>query len=206
MIVKPSISFLNDDSDPWLIKDFNRILAAMIGNVSYPKAAALLLLVQTALAKFVAALAATGGGGEALTLAKNNARDALCVLGRSLANDVTEECNGDLTILMDSGFPIQKPLRFPIGPLTTPVAPTLALGQYSGDLNMSTTPVYGAVTYNWQVALASAPTVILQSVESTGANASFSGLTPGLLHVVTANAVGTAGTTDWSQPTTQMMV
>jgi hypothetical protein len=66
-------------------------------------------------------------------------------------------------------------------------------------------PVYGAVTYNWQLVTTNAPTVILQTIETTAASVSFGGLTPGLIYQVIVNAVGTAGTSDWSQPTNQMV-
>jgi hypothetical protein len=88
-------------------------------------------------------LSAAGGGGVALTAVKNDKRDALCTLVRSLADDVTDECDGDLTVLLTSGFPIQKPQHFPIGDLPAPNVPTLSLGVHSGDLNASVTPVYG---------------------------------------------------------------
>jgi hypothetical protein len=45
----------------------------------------------------------------------------------------------------------------------------------------------------------------LQTDETTAANTSFSGLTPGQIYVVTANVVGSAGTSDWSQPTSQIL-
>jgi hypothetical protein len=206
MITKPSITFLIKDSDAQLVKDINQILTNLTGNASYPKAAALLLLVKAALDAFVAALAAAGGGGVALTATKNDKRAALCALVRSLALDVTDECAGDLTVLLTSGFPIQKPQRFPIGDLPTPASPVLSLGLHSGSLDASVAPVYGAVTYNWQLVAINAPTVILQTIETTAASVSFSGLTPGVIYQVIVNAVGTAGTSDWSQPTNQMVV
>ncbi|HEY5298053.1 MAG TPA: hypothetical protein VIK59_09005 [Verrucomicrobiae bacterium] len=206
MIVKPYISFLLLDSDAQLVKDINRIYTSMTGNPAYPKAVALVLLVKSALDAFVAALAAAGGGGTTLTAVKKDKRYALCTLTRSLAGDVTDECDGDLTVLLTSGFPIQKPQHFPIGNLPAPVAPTLSLGVNSGDLNAAVAPVYGAVTYNWQLALASAPSVILKTDETTAAGTSFSSLTPGQMYIVTVNAVGSAGTSDWSQPTSQIVV
>jgi hypothetical protein len=123
-----------------------------------------------------------------------------------VANDVEEESNGDLTVLLASGFIIQKPQHFPFGELPAPGAPALALGTHSGELEASVAPVYGAVTYNWQVAAASAPTVILQTGETTAASTSFADLASGVVHVVTVNAVGTAGTSDWSQPSSQMVI
>jgi hypothetical protein len=134
MIVKPSISFLLTDGDPQLVTDVNLIYTSMTGNPAYPKAVALLLLVKAALDAFIAALAAAGDGGRALTAAKSDKREALCTLVRSLAGDVADECGGDLTVLLTSGFPIQKPQHFPIGDLPAPAAPTLSLGVHSGDL------------------------------------------------------------------------
>jgi hypothetical protein len=78
--------------------------------------------------------------------------------------------------------------------------------QGCGALDASVTPVYGAVTYNWQLVAINAPTVILQTIETTAASVSFGGLTPGVIYQVIVNAVGSAGTSDWSNPTNQMVV
>ena len=206
MIVKPSIGFLNSDGDAQLIKAIQQILAGMIGNAAYTKAAALLLLIQAALAEFVTALANAAGGGVALTALKNAKRKALCTLVRSLATDVTDECLGDLTVLLTSKFPIQKPARYPIGNLPAPASPVLTLGTHHGELDASVAPVYGALTYNWQVALASAPTVVVQETETSAASVTFTGLPAGQICVVQATVVGTAGTSDWSQSASLMVV
>lgn len=206
MIVKPSISFLTLDGDPELVVNIQKIITNMTGNVSYPKAVALLLLVKAALADFITALANAGDGGNTLKSIKNDKRTALCALVRSLAADVTDECLGDLTILLSSGFPIQKPEHYPIGDLPAPAAPTLTLGVHSGGLNASVPPIYGAATYNWRLAAADAPTVILQTDETTGASTSFNDLVPGKVYMVQADAVGAAGTSDWSQPASLMVV
>ena len=205
MIVKPSISFLTLDGDPVLMVDIQTILDKMTGNAAYPKAVALLLLVKAALAEFSDALTAAANGGTDLTYAKTQKRLALCKLVRSLANDVTEECAGDLTILLSSGFPIQKPEHYPIGDLPKPAAPTLGLGTHSGELDAGVRPIPGALTYNWRLALASAPTVFVQTTETSAAYTTFAGLIPGQIYLVQANAVGTAGTTDWS-PSSPLMV
>jgi hypothetical protein len=97
-----------------------------------------------------------------MTAVKNDKRDVLCMLFHSLAGDVMDECAGDLTVLLTSGFPIEKPQHFPIGDLAND--------------------------------------------ETTAANASFSGLSPSQIYVVTVNVVVSAGTSDWNQPTSQMVV
>lgn len=206
MIVKPSISFLRTDSDAELVGHINKIYTWTTGNLSYPKAVALLLLVKAALDAFVAAMSAAGNGGTVLKSIKNGKRLALCALVRSLALDVTDECGGDMTVLLSSGFPVQNPQNFPIGDLPTPGAPVLSLGLHSGDLNASTDPIHGALTYNWQLVATSAPTVILQSIETSAANVSFAGITAGMICQVIVNAVGTAGTSDWSGGTNQMVI
>ena len=206
MIVKPSTSFLTQDRDSDLVTDLKKILAGMTGNASYPKAAALLLLVQAALDEFTTALANAGDGGRTLTALKEQKRAALCALVRSLALDVTEECHGDLTVLLTSGFPIQKPERYPIGDLPAPAAPALSLGTHSGELDASVPPIYGALTYNWLVMLAAAPTVVVQEIETSTSYATFPNLPPGQVCIVQANAVGTAGTSDWSPTTSRMVV
>lgn len=51
-----------------------------------------------------------------------------------------------------------------------------------------------------------APTVVLQSAQTTSASNSFAGLTPGNVYVAQVNAVGSAGPSDWSEPVSQMVV
>ncbi len=51
----------------------------------------------------------------------------------------------------------------------------------------------GAYAYNWRVALASAPTVYVQTTQATGARHTFVGLTGGEIYNVELNALGSAG-------------
>ena len=206
MIVKPSIRFLTQDSDSDLVLALKKILVGMTGNAAYPKAAALLLLVQAALAEFETALANTADGGQSAFSLKNQKREALYPLVRSLALDVADECHGDLTVLLTSGFPIQKPERYPIGDLPAPAAPALSLGTHSGELDASVPPIYGALTYNWLVMLAAAPTVVVQEIETSTSYVTFPNLPPGQVCIVQANVVGTAGTSDLSPATSRMVV
>ena len=109
MIVKPSVSFLNTDSDALLITDTGSIITALTGNASYPTPSPTLAVVQAALDEFVTAVADAANGGVALTATKNDKRAALVWLLRELASYVHVACKGDLTVLLTSGFPIQKP-------------------------------------------------------------------------------------------------
>jgi hypothetical protein len=206
MIVKTSIGFLNTDGDPELVQRIQDILMGMTNNASYPKAQALLALVKAALLEFQNAVAAANGGGVHLNEIKRQKRKALDVQVRLLAGDVNEECGGDFAVLLSSKFPHQKPVHEPVGPLPAPEMVRLALGLHSGELNASVPPVAGALTYNWRLALASAPGTVVQTQETSAAKTTFASLTPGQIYQVQANAVGTSGTSDWSSVATLMVV
>lgn len=206
MIVKPSVSFLNDDSDALLQTDTNNIIIAMTGNTSYPSPAPTLLVIKTALDDFSTACANAADGGVTLTAIKNDKRAVLAALLRKLTGYVQLTCNGDLTVLLTSGFPIQKPQRQPIGALPAPTNVAVNFGTRSGGLDAVMPPVFGSAIYNWRLTKAETPTVVLQTGQTTAARNSFSGLTPGVVYVIQANAVGSAGPSDWSEPVSQMAV
>ena len=200
MTVKPAIGFLTKDSDAQLNQDTETIIASMTGNTNFPTPSPTLAVISTALAAFTVALADAADGGVEKTAIKNAKRAELVSLLRQLASYVFATSNEDMTKLLSSGFPAQKTARPPIGPLPTPATPFLSQGAVTGSLNASTPPINGAYIYNWRVALASAPTVYVKQVQTTAASNTFDGLTPGQIYNVQLNAVGTAGTTDWSGP------
>lgn len=53
---------------------------------------------------------------------------------------------------------------------------------------------------------ASAPTVYVQTAQTTAARTTFGDLTPGQLYNMEVNAVGAAGTSDWSDDGSMMVV
>ncbi len=208
MIVKPYVSFVLTDSDAQLIVDVGGIITGLTGNASYPAPSPTLAAVTAALNAFTTAVndAISNGGGVVLTSAKNDRRAELVALIRELASYVQVTCKGDMTVLLTSGFPIQKPTRNPIGQLPVPSDLTVTLGTYTGQLDASATPVFGAAVYNWRLSTAAAPTVVVQSAQTTAASNTFTGLTPGVVYNAEVNAVGAAGPSDWSDPVPQMAV
>lgn len=206
MIVKPSITFVTADSDSDLSSRTGTIVVALTGNASYPNPSPTLAVISAAHAAFDVARANAAGGGAQFTAIKNAKRDELTALLRLLSAYVAVTCGGSLATLLGSGFPIQKPSRTPVGVLPAPGTPELRNGPRSGELTATTPPLTGASTYNWRVALASAPTAYLQQVQTTAASVTFTGLTPGQIYVVDANAVGAAGPSDYSMAATGLMV
>lgn len=204
MVVKVSVSFLNDYDDAQLGVAVSAILGDMTNNPSYPTPTPSLADVTAANDAFGIALANAANGGQLEIATKNKRREELVALVRNLASYVQVACKGDLEVLISSGFPIQKPQRERIGVLPAPARVALTLGPRSGDLRTSAERIAGAAIYNWQLTTVANPTVVLQSAQTTAANVTFSGLTPGVVYRVVANVVGSAGPSSWSDPATQM--
>jgi hypothetical protein len=198
MNVKPAIGFLTKDGEAPFTDKVTTLLAWMAGNPKYPTPTPTLIVVQTAFDAYKVATTDAALGGKENTTARNARRAELVSLLRQLANYVSSTANGDLETLISSGFPTQKTVRTPIGPLPAPDAPIVSQGPLMGTLRAVITPVNGAYAYNWRLALASAPTVYVQTAQTTGGRNTFDSLTPGEVYNVDANAVGSAGTSDWS--------
>lgn len=203
MIIKPSIQWLNTDSDVLLTNDISVILLGLANNVSiYATPSPTLPVIQAALDDFSAALAAAADGGPSATSKKNNLRLILVGLMRQLASYVAVACKGDMTNLLLSGFPVQKPVRTPVGTLPAPQNLTVTHGMLSGEIDAKVNPVFGASTYNW-TCTANTPGAVPQTAQTTAASYAFNGLTPGVSYTITANAVGAAGPGKWSSPVSQ---
>jgi len=206
MIVKPYISFLSRASDPDLIVMVGGIVTSMTGNAHYPAPAPALPVISAALDEFAQAVANAADGGRTLTAIKNARRTALTTLVRQLATYVQLTCNGNMAVLISSGFPVQKPQRQSPGIPTAPSNLVVKLGLRTGELDAVATPVPGAVIYNWQLSREDEPTVVLQSAQTTAARNTFTGLMPGVIYRATVNAVSSAGPGNWSVPVARMVV
>lgn len=198
MITKPAVGFLTKDSDARLVLNTQAISAALTDNDKYPTPTPTLTVIATALAAFIAAIAAAADGGKRLTALRRARRAELVTLLRQLASYVALTCNNDMPTLISSGFPVQKPTRVKVGPLPQPFTPFTKHGQRSGTIFAGTSPVNGASSYNWRAALASAPTVFVRQIQVTSSRALIDGLTPGERYVVQVSAVGADGPSNYS--------
>ena len=124
---------------------------------------------------------------------------------RQLGAYVTVACLGDLHNLILSGFPPQKTTRTPVGILPAPLGLALRQGPLSGSLIAKASPVFGASTYNW-TCTANTPGAVPITAQGTAAGCTFSGLTPGVIYTIALNAVGAAGTSNWSQSASLMVI
>jgi hypothetical protein len=202
MITKPSIQWLNTDSNPLLINDSSVVLNSMTNNVAiYDAPTPTLAEIQTALDNFTNAVADAAIGGPAATVKMNNLRLILTNLLRQLASYVAVACKGSMENLILSGFPVQKPVRQTIGPLPAPQGLAASHGAVLGQLTGKANPVFGASAYNWRLTPNTTGGIPVLS-QTTAANQTFSNLTSGTAYAIECNAVGAAGTSDWSNPAT----
>jgi len=179
------------------------ILLGLANNVLiYATPSPALPVIQAALDDFSATLAAVADGGPSATSRKKNKRLILTGLMRQLASYVAVACKRDMTNLLLSGFPVQKPVRTPVGPLPAPQNLILTHGMLSGELDARVNPVFGASTYNW-TCTANTPDAVPQTAQTTAAGNAFSGLTPGVSYIIMANAAGAAEPSKWSSPVSQ---
>lgn len=211
MIVKAAIGFLNRSLPQTIANKTDVITGAMNepeAKLVYVTPVPSITAVETANGALKTALLdyQAAGGGKQLAAAVTGRTVEVSSLVRQLAAYVTATANGDMEKLLLSGFPIQKPTRQPIGQLSAPDAPALKQGKLSGQLVVATSPVYGGMTYNWRIALASAPTTYVATQQTTAASTTFEGLTPGEIYNVEVNTVGAAGPSDWSDPGTLMVI
>ena len=206
MNVKPAIGFLTKDGEAPFTEKVATVLSWMTKNPNYPTPSPDLAMVQTAFDAYKAATAEAAQGGKENTAIRDARRADLVSLLRQLGSYVSATANGDLEKLISSGFPIQKPTRAKIGPLPTPSTASVMRGWITGSLRAVLRPVYGAFTYNWRIALATAPNVYVQTAQTTGGRIVVENLTPGQIYNVQANAVGSAGTSDWSDVSKLMVV
>lgn len=162
-------------------------------------------ILTTANTDFAQAIADAAGGGKEFTSAKYAKRAIVVSLMRQLASYVAVACQDDMTKLLSSGFPVQKPNRTPAVVPPTPGTPSCTQ-LLTGQVMASAGPSAGAYIYNSRAALASAPTVYVQHQQSTGSKVTYSDLTPGQVYLFEFNAVGTAGTSDWSDAGSLMVI
>jgi hypothetical protein len=194
---KVAVSFMSTDTDTEFVIDTARIVAGMTGNKAFPTPIPALADIIAARNAYTAAVTAAEDSRLARSLRKKT-RAALVFLLRQLAHFVEDTSAGDRTVLMSSGFPLQRG-RSPVGPLPAPSQVRLAKGKTTGTAIARCRLLPRARAYQWRIAPAATPTAFLPVLTTFAAHAEFEGLTPTTFYVVQVCAVGTAGAGDWSE-------
>ena len=193
--------------DPSLDEFTETVINNLTGNTSFPALPVAVLVLQTLLDTFAAAIGDKAQGGTAATSAKNDARAALVDALRQDALYVQVTSNNNLTMLLTSGFQAANTNRAQT-PLDQPVIGDLINGN-SGELVVRMKPVANAHAYEARCAVIGAggspgPWQSGGLFTSTR-NLTITGLTPGSTYTVEVRAIGgSTGYSDWSNAVTHM--
>jgi hypothetical protein len=197
---KVSVGFLSRDTDAKLGSDTGRILTGLTGNAAFPTPNPTLAELTTALNTFLAAVSASHDS-KLGRVQRQQQRANLCTLLRALAHYVDVASAGDLPTLLSSGF-IAQQQRKPVGPLTPPENVRFVRGKVSGTATARCGVESRATAYQWRCAPTTTPTAWLPVVTTPSAHYLFHGLTPLTNYLVEVCAVGTAGSSNWSESAT----
>lgn len=137
---KALIDFSHYKDDELLVKG-THIYDSLDGNLSFPLSAPSLPSLLTALDEYSPALAAADGGSKLDVSIKNQKREALIEVLRTIGDGVNDEADGDEPKIVSSGFDMTKD-REPIGTLPPPEDMDLEFGADPGEIivKLSTPP------------------------------------------------------------------
>lgn len=178
----------------------------MTGNQKFqtPPPSPALAVVANAVTDLEVKAQAALNGGRVEMAARNAAQANVLSLGRQLGNYVESQANGDLEVLLGSGF---EAVRAP-SPSVVPAAPAnpiLAYTGVSGELLFRFTGDYNVRNFSVQYG-ENADGPWIDYGLSTSSRVSLDGLTAGKIYWARACANGAAGTSDWCTPTSVMAV
>ena len=174
----------------------------LTGNPAFPNPAVPLSALQTAITAFSAALVAQEQGGTMATAAKKDKRDALVTLLRKLASYVEDNCDGNLTALLTSGFAAASTSHVQAH-LAAPFILRILNGN-TGQLRVKLRePIAHAKCYELRYAVIGSDGVV-GLWQNGGLSSNFralalNGLTPGTTYNIEIRAIGgSTGYSDWS--------
>lgn len=187
---KISISFTTY-TDANLLTKSEFILQSMTNNPAFANPVPPLTDLQTAVNDYSTALTNAATLDRNAVSIKNDKRAALEAILKQLGMYVMYVANGDVTILVSSGFSLTK-LPAP-SHLDTPGYPDLVNGSSSGQLLSSSPRITGAVCYLHEItAEPLSDSSVWQSTPKSKSNNTFTGLEAGKKYWVRMAAVGTS--------------
>jgi hypothetical protein len=180
------------------------VIDGMTGNANFPTPPVTMANLRTAKDDFTTKIAAALSGGVADTAAKNNSRQTLMGMLRQLAAYVQMISNGDLAVLLSSGFQAQSTNRASVQ-LDKPAGLIVKNGM-SGQLVATVNAVRNTNMYEGRIRLSDEGSSWLPSVfTGDSQHIIFNGLTRGKDYTVQVRALGGAtGQSDWSDPSSHM--
>lgn len=181
-------------SDAGLASEANTVVTSMKDNRFFPTAAAMVLSMEAAYNLFIAALADAAYGGRAAKAAKNNARQALQLEGRTVCDEVNKVAQGNRAMLSTSGYRVGAAITLPVQ--TEPVKSfNLVNGKNPGEVVARVKKGAGTmfVLIEYAVGNTLEPAMVWHACPDSKATCIITGLTSGSRVWARATVVGRRG-------------
>lgn len=191
-------------SDAHLLTKAMDIYASMNGNVLFPTPTPALDALNDAILSFQNALTAAAARERTQVILKNQARVALIVMLRELANYVTFTANGDAGVLSSSGYDMRKVPE----PVIVPKPTNLLVedGLNSGELKVTVDKPKGARSFVHQYTadplLAGS---VWESTPTTSKTYTFTGLEKAKNYWCRVGVIGSNGQLVYSDPVSRVV-
>jgi len=191
--------------DTGLIAFVKNILTLLAGLSSqYPTPSPSLATITTAVNAFETKVHDALNGGKIELGARNAARNEVLSLMRQLAAYVQGQCGAEVQNIIETGIEAVR-APSPVGTLSTPTNPRLALNGESGQLLFKFDRVNNVLNYSVQSA--ESPDGPWEDQDlSSSTRVIIAGLTPGKMYWARVCANGSAGASPWSAPTSARAV
>jgi type IV secretory pathway VirJ component len=202
--LKVALSF-NRLPDGELSAFSNNVITCMTGNTSFAKSPVSMADLTKLVGTFDGAVSAALAGGKALTAAKQAARDELLAALQKIAAYVQIVADGDMALLLASGFTAINSSRSPQAKLDVP----LILGvENEGTMKLAVRLQSVANASAYEVRAVNGATTPASSMISTQARRVVIGnLTPGTTYNISARAIGgSEGYSEWCDPVSHMAI
>jgi hypothetical protein len=200
-----TISTFSKYTDGGFESKTHTIISSITGNAYFPTPVPAIATVQVAADTYSAALIKASTGNRSDIAFKNEKREELTGLLRSLSTYVNLTANGDRTMLLSSGFDVTKE-REPVV-IAKPENLKVENGNSSGELAVSVAAVKGAYAYlheyTTDVTMAPGNWVSTPGTTSKGL---FSNLNPGTKYYCRVGAVGSNGQLLYSDAVARIVV
>jgi hypothetical protein len=190
MSLEISLSFFKH-SDALFLIDVQRIIDGLTGNTHFTEPTPTLLEINAAKTAFSNAFAGAPAKGHQGTAAKDKTRATLEDLIRKLSKYVELNSQDDVTILLSSGFTLQKDPEAH-GALEEPNNFKVRNGVTSGTMDLSVDPIPGAYVYYYLWAQLPVAADAIWASKVGKASVTIEGLTPGKEYAFKVCGVGSS--------------
>lgn len=201
---KPKLE-LKKRTDADLINFAQGIVTAMTGNPNFPTPMPALTVISgdiTALQARINTITDLENQTRAAYTDKDGTRDTMEQNLTYLGNYVEIIAAGSASIIESAGMPVRSPAN-PVGLPGTPIDFLASASEFTGAIDLTWSPVAGAVSYEVQCKDHDTPGPFVPAKISTSSRTRVDGLTPGVLYAFQVRAIGSAGPGPWSDETTK---